>query len=160
MSGDMSEATRGIELSVNGAAVTARASAQRLTSLLRDDLHLTGTKVGCDAGDCGACTLLVDGRPMCGCMMPVGRLGGTSVTTVEHLAESELGRRLQASFARHGAAQCGFCTPGMLMSATALLAQHPDPTDEQIRIGLSGNLCRCTGYAKIIAAVRRTAADG
>jgi CO/xanthine dehydrogenase Mo-binding subunit/aerobic-type carbon monoxide dehydrogenase small subunit (CoxS/CutS family) len=125
---------------------------RRLSSVLRDDLHLTGTKVGCDAGDCGACTILVDGEPVCACLTPVGGVAGRSVTTVEGLANGTLSA-LQASFLAHGAAQCGICTPGFLMAGTALLQKVPHPSEEEVRDALGGVLCRCTGYRKIIQAV-------
>jgi CO/xanthine dehydrogenase Mo-binding subunit/aerobic-type carbon monoxide dehydrogenase small subunit (CoxS/CutS family) len=142
-----------VSLSVNGVRFDTEATARRLTTFLRDEAELQGTKVGCDAGDCGACTVLVNQDPLCACMVPVGRLQDAEVTTVEHLASTELGRRLQTSFARHGAAQCGFCTPGMLMSAYALLTTEPHPSVEQVENALGGVLCRCTGYRSIIAAV-------
>ena len=129
----------------------------RLTDVLRDELGLTGTKIGCNAGDCGACTVLLDGRQVCACMVAVGQAEGRSVTTVEGLAESLAeGTRLnalQAAFRRHGAAQCGICTPGMLMAATDLLARTPAPDRAQVMDGLGGVLCRCTGYIKIVEAV-------
>lgn len=148
-----------VSLSVNGARFDTVASARRLTSFLREEAELQGTKVGCDAGDCGACTVLVNGDPLCACMVPVGRLADAEVMTVEHLASTDLGRRLQDSFARHGAAQCGFCTPGMLMSAYALLVDEPHPSVDEVEDALGGVLCRCTGYRSIIAAVVATNDD-
>lgn len=142
-----------VEFRVNGQPVRVGASAERLSTVLRAELGLDGTKVGCEAGDCGSCTVLVDGDAACACMVPVGRLAGTAVETVEALAGDELGRRLQASFLRHGAAQCGFCTPGMLTSALALLRSTPHPDEQQVADALGGVLCRCTGYRSIIAAV-------
>jgi len=144
---------RTIGLTVNGRAVHVQPSARRLSELIRDDLGLQGTKVGCDAGDCGACSVLVDGAPACACMTAVGSLAGRAVTTVEAVATTELGRRLQASFLRYGGAQCGFCTPGMLTCALALLRRVPLPTEAQVEEALGGVLCRCTGYRSIIAAV-------
>lgn len=142
-----------IRFTVNGRAVETEGSARRLTEVLREELGLTGTKVGCDAGDCGACTVLVDGEAVCACMQPVGRMAGRSVETVEGLSESgEIGS-LQRSFLHHGAAQCGVCTPGMLVSAAALLRETPAPTETQVCDALGGVLCRCTGYRGIIAAV-------
>ena len=157
--GTATEAHRGaIAFTVNGRPVTVAVEPiTRLTNVLRDELGLTGTKIGCDAGDCGACTVLLDGRQVCACMVAVGQAEGRSVTTVEGLAEG-LGEgsrlnALQAAFRRHGAAQCGICTPGMLMAATDLLARNPTPDGAQVKEALGGVLCRCTGYIKIVAAV-------
>ncbi|RUV30790.1 MAG: aldehyde oxidase [Mesorhizobium sp.] len=142
-----------IAFKVNGAAVSVCVPpVRRLSSVLRDELHLTGTKVGCDAGDCGACTVLVDGEPICACLMSAASAAGTVVTTVEGLANGRLSA-LQASFLDHGAAQCGICTPGLLVAATALLDSKPNPTEAETQDALGGVLCRCTGYRKIIAAV-------
>lgn len=149
--------TSTVSFQVNARRVTVTIKPmQRLTEVLRETLGLTGTKVGCDAGDCGACTVLLDGAPVCACMVPAGRLDGARVETVEGLANADDGtpNALQASFLRYGAAQCGFCTPGMLMAATALLRETPHPTEAQVIDALGGVLCRCTGYRKIIAAVR------
>ncbi len=140
---------------LNGAAVSLPADdpTRRLSDALRETLGLTGTKVGCDAGDCGACTVLLDGAPVCACLTPVARVAGRAVTTVEGLATLPATARLQAAFLRHGAAQCGICTPGMLMAAAALLAETPRPTEAEVEAALGGVLCRCTGYRKIIAAI-------
>ncbi|MEI4484583.1 molybdopterin cofactor-binding domain-containing protein [Frigidibacter sp. MR17.14] len=141
-------------LTVNGTARPVTGDPRRrLSEVLREDLGLTGTKVGCDAGDCGACTVLVDGAPVCACLTAAGQVTGARITTVEGLAEDGGLSRLQASFLRHGAAQCGICTPGMLMAASALLAATPRPSRAEAEAALGGVLCRCTGYAKIIAAV-------
>lgn len=139
-----------LSLKVNGAAVDLPVSpGRRLSEVLREDLGLRGTKVGCDAGDCGACTVMIDGAPVCACLTPVAQAAGRSVTTVEGLGMGPL----QQAFLRHGAAQCGICTPGMLMAARALLDRVAHPSRAEVEEALGGVLCRCTGYARIIAAV-------
>ena len=128
-----------------------------LLQMLREKLALTGTKNGCEAGECGACTVLVDGEPVNSCMMLAVEADEREVLTVEGLAPEGQLSPLQEAFVEHNAVQCGFCTPGMLMSAHALLERNPDPTEEQIKQALVGNLCRCTGYVRIIRAVRAAA---
>ncbi len=142
-------------LAVNGRSVTIKSSPiTRLSNVLREELALTGTKVGCDAGDCGACTVLVNGMPVCSCLVAVGQLMGAEVVTIEGLVKSsEIFDRLQKSFLQNGAAQCGICTPGMLVSAVALLEKNPKPTETEVMDALGGVLCRCTGYRKIMSAV-------
>ena len=135
------------------------APSARLIDVLRGPLGLLGTKEGCGNGECGACTVLVDGRPVCACLMPALEVEGRRVTTIEGLAgPGGALSALQRAFVERGGVQCGFCTPGMLMSAHALLAARPAPTDQEIRDALTGNLCRCTGYAQIVASVQLAAA--
>ena len=156
-----SEATSLINLTVNHREVSvAAAPAQRLSRVLREELGLTGTKVGCDAGDCGACTVLLDGEPVCSCLVAVGQVENRSVVTVEGLkSRPPLFGRLQDAFLRHGAAQCGACTPGMLVAATALLDHNTSPGEAEVMDALGGVLCRCTGYRKIINAVLDVSLD-
>lgn len=124
-----------------------------LLEVLRDDIGLTGTKCGCDDGDCGACTVLVDGAPITSCLMLAVDAPGKTITTIEGLAADAQLHPLQHAFIDHGALQCGFCTPGMILTAKYLLEQNPRLTDDEIRAGLAGNLCRCTGYVQILEAV-------
>jgi carbon-monoxide dehydrogenase small subunit len=147
-----------VELVVNGDPYRREAEPDvTLLSFLRDVLGLTGTKWGCMTGDCGACTVLVDGEPVVSCLQLAQQVRGREVTTVEGLERNgELGD-VQAAFVSNGAAQCGFCTPGMIVAAQALLQRNPSPTEAEIREGLSGNLCRCTGYNKIVDAVLEAA---
>ncbi|WP_119167871.1 molybdopterin-dependent oxidoreductase [Algihabitans albus] len=155
MSPDAGSAGTTLSLTVNGEPRSvAAAPFTRLTDVLRHELGLTGTKVGCDAGDCGACTVLLDGRQVCACLVPLGQAAGREITTVEGLADQEQLSALQRAFHLHGAAQCGICTPGMLMAAADLLARVQDPTERQVEDALGGVLCRCTGYRKIVEAVR------
>ena len=143
-----------ISLTVNGARERLDVpSNMTLLQMLREKLALTGTKNGCEAGECGACTVLVDGEPVNSCMMLAVEADGREVLTVEGLAPEGQLSPLQEAFVEHNAIQCGFCTPGMLMSATALLGRNSRPTEEEIKEALVGNLCRCTGYVRIIQAV-------
>lgn len=154
----MPHATDIVRLRVNGDTHPVGVPAHfTLLEALRYVLDLTGSKQGCDKGDCGACTVLVDGRPTLSCLLPVLEAEGREVTTVEGLASSAGIHPLQDEFDLHGAAQCGFCTPGILCSAAALLARTPDPTLDDVRDALAGNLCRCTGYTKIYDAVLKAA---
>ena len=143
-----------LTMTVNGQPVQASVPPRRmLGDFLRDDLHLTGTKRGCETGVCGACTVIVNGRPLKSCLSLAVQHQGAEILTVEGLAKGEQLHPLQTSFERCGGLQCGFCTPGMLMAAHALLERTPRPSAEQVRKGLSGNLCRCTGYTQIVEAV-------
>ena len=149
-----------ITLTVNDVDYPVAVDPRRnLLSVIRTEVGLTGTKEGCDDCECGACMVLVDGRPVNSCSYLAAQAQGKRITTVEGVMQGDELHPLQRNLLEEGGVQCGFCTPGMIMSATALLAANPSPTDDDIRIGLSGNLCRCTGYAKIIAAVRRTATE-
>jgi carbon-monoxide dehydrogenase small subunit len=146
---------------VNGVSATHEIPVdRRLVDLLRDDLGLTGTKEGCGVGVCGLCTVLVDDEPMSACLLPAVLLDGKAITTIEGL-ESADGRLspLQEAFIVHGAIQCGICTPGQIMAATALLRAHPDPTDSQVQQWMLGNLCRCTGYEGIRKAIIAAAGE-
>ena len=145
---------------LNGRPVTLHVDpARNLLDVLRDELGLTGTKQGCDCeGECGACTVLLDGRPVRSCLTPVGRVAGRHVLTIEGLGDPDHLHPLQAAFIETGAVQCGYCTPGMILAAKALLDREPNPTREQIVEALAGNLCRCTGYSRILTAVELAAA--
>ncbi len=156
----MSEHT--IRFELNGAQREATVPAhRRLIDLLRDDLGLTGTKEGCSVGVCGACSVLVDGNVMSACLMPAVFVDGSRVTTIEGLApDDEHLTPLQDAFIRHGGFQCGICTPGQIISATALLNEIPHPTEEQVRSWMMGNLCRCTGYYKIVESILAAAEMG
>lgn len=130
-----------------------------LVDVLRNELALTGTKYACGMGECGACTVLIDGEAVYSCLVLASEVGDAEITTIEGLANGEELDPVPVAFANTGAVQCGFCTPGMVLSAKALLNEHPDPTEEEIRIALSGNLCRCTGYTKIVDAVMAVARE-
>lgn len=147
-----------MELTVNGEGVeVAFAPYKTLLELLREDLSLTGTKHGCELGECGACTVILDGKPVLSCLVLALECEGRSVRTVEGLAIGSELNPLQAAYADHGASQCGYCSPGMLMTATALLEAEPSPSRERIREAISGNLCRCTGYQQIVDAIEDAA---
>lgn len=150
-----------VKFYVNDAPVELTVPANRtLLSVLRDDLALTGTKEGCGAGECGACTVIMDGLAVNACLILAPELNGKHIETVEGLAKGDQLSPLQESFIEHMALQCGFCTPGMLMSAESLLRENPHPTREEIAAAMSGNLCRCTGYKKIVEAIEDVAAKG
>jgi aerobic-type carbon monoxide dehydrogenase small subunit (CoxS/CutS family) len=147
-----------LTLTVNGVARTVTTDPQRpLLDVLREDLHLTGTKYGCGEGRCGACTVLMDGKPARSCVVPVSLADKKSITTIEGLAKGDALHPVQEAFLEEGAMQCGYCTPGMILSAVALFQDKPNPTDEEIITGMNGNICRCNGYVKIKNAVRRAA---
>jgi aerobic-type carbon monoxide dehydrogenase small subunit (CoxS/CutS family) len=149
-----------IVLNVNGIdhPVTVD-STRNLLSTIRTEVGLTGTKEGCDDCECGACMVLLDGQPVNSCSYLAVQAEGRAITTIEGVMTGDVMHPLQRNLLEVGGVQCGFCTPGMILSASALLARNPSPSTEEIRIGLSGNLCRCTGYAKIVAAVERTATE-
>jgi carbon-monoxide dehydrogenase small subunit len=149
-----------VSTTVNGDPVEFLTEPQlTLLDVLRDELLLTGSKEGCGSGDCGACSVIVDGRVVCSCLMLAAEAEGKRVETIEGLAQNGRLHPLQQQFLEHAALQCGFCTPGILMAAKALLDANPDPTETEARFWLAGNLCRCTGYDKIIRAVMDAAAD-
>ena len=147
----------GIQLRVNGREVSVESHPMaRLLDVLRVDLRLTGTKEGCGEGECGACSVLINGELVNSCLTPALQADGTNITTIEGVAIDETRlHAVQQAFIDHGGAQCGICTPGMILAARNLLERHPDPTDAEIRNGLAGNLCRCTGYMRIFEAVVR-----
>ena len=150
--------TRLLTLRVNGHARTLAApDSALLLEVLRDELDLSGTKQGCDGGECGACTVLVDGQPRLACITLAASVQGRAIETIEGLAKGGRMSALQQAFHENLGTQCGFCTPGMVMAAEALLRREPQPSEEQIREALAGNLCRCTGYVKIIESVQATA---
>lgn len=147
-----------IHLEINGQDYAFTVPPKKLlVDLLREDLGLTGTKISCGEGECGACTVLVDGKPVCSCITLAIHVDGSKVTTIEGLAKGGALHSLQTSFIATGAAQCGYCTPGMILSAKALLDLNPHPTEDEVKHALAGNLCRCTGYAAIIKAVQSAA---
>jgi carbon-monoxide dehydrogenase small subunit len=155
------ETSRTVAVDVNGTRYEREVETRRLlVHFIRDDLDLTGTHVGCDTGNCGACTVHLDGRAVKSCMLLAVQADGHTVTTVEGLSPDGELTPLQRSFSEHHALQCGYCTPGMLMSASALLAQNPHPTEEETRKALQGNICRCTGYVNIVEAVVATGQGG
>ena len=148
-----------VRFRVNGTSRSVGTDPQRrLLDVLREDLQLTGTKYGCGEGQCGACTVHLDGEPVRSCLLPVTAADGRSVTTIEGLAHGADLHPVQEAFLEEGALQCGYCTSGMILAAAALVEREPDPTDERIVAALNGHLCRCNGYVKIVKAVRRAAA--
>ena len=145
-----------ISFRLNRKAYTIEADpCDRMLDVLRNDLALRGTKEGCGVGECGACTVVINGVAVTSCLVAAGQMQDADIMTVEGLSETEIGAVLQSCFIVHGAVQCGFCTPGMLMSAYALLQQNPDPTREEIKEAIAGNLCRCTGYIPIVNSIEK-----
>lgn len=148
-----------VKFRLNGKEQTAEVSAgMTLSVLLREMLQRTGTKVGCNSGDCGACTVIMDGLAVKSCILPALKIDGTDIVTIEGLAKEGL-HPLQQKFVEHAAIQCGFCTPGMILAAKAFLDDNPNPTEEEVRIAIAGNICRCTGYTKPVEAIMSAAAE-
>jgi carbon-monoxide dehydrogenase small subunit len=149
-----------IEFKVNGESHKLEVFPMaRLLDVLREQLHLTGTKEGCGEGECGACTVKLDGQIVNSCLVPVAQVNGSNITTIEGVAQGDQLHVVQQAFIDHGGAQCGICTPGMILAAVDLLERNPEPTEADIRNGLAGNLCRCTGYMKIFESVVRACQD-
>ena len=147
-----------VELTVNGKTQSMQCEDRTLlVDLLREQIGLTGTHVGCDTSQCGCCTVHLDGQAVKSCTVLAAQADGSTITTIEGLANGDVLHPVQQAFSACHGLQCGYCTPGMIMASTDLLRRHPDPTDEQIREGLAGNLCRCTGYVNIVAAVKQAA---
>ncbi len=149
-----------IKFTLNKKHVSAKIESNiRLIDLLRDQFNLTGTKEGCGVGECGACTVLMNGRAVNSCLVIAAQADGSDIVTIEGISNGDVLNPLQKNFLSHGAVQCGFCTPGMVLSASALLDQKPNPNEEEIKDAIAGNLCRCTGYKQIIDAVKETAKE-
>ena len=149
-----------VSTTINGDDVEFLCEAEEtLLDVLRDDLGLTGSKEGCGSGDCGACSVMLDGRLVCACLVLGAELGGRAVETIENMADGEVLHPLQRQFLEHAALQCGVCTPGILVAAKALLDKNPEPSETEVRYWLAGNLCRCTGYDKIVRAVMDAAGE-
>jgi carbon-monoxide dehydrogenase small subunit len=149
-----------MKFNLNGKEVSVTTEPHiRLLDLLRDKFNLTGTKEGCGVGECGACTILMNGRAVNSCLVLAAQVDGSDIVTIEGIANDNELHPIQKNFLIHGAVQCGFCTPGMVLSASALLDQNPNPTEEEIKDAIAGNLCRCTGYKQIIEAVKETAKE-
>jgi carbon-monoxide dehydrogenase small subunit len=150
-----------LTMTVNGEAVTIEVEADEiLVDTLRDRLGLIGTKIGCNEGECGACTIIMDGEPVLSCLVPALGAQGSDITTIEGLSDGEELHPLQRAFVEHGAVQCGYCIPGFIMSAAALLDRSPHPSRDEIKEAIAGNLCRCTGYVKIVEAIEAVANQG
>lgn len=148
--------TQVVNFTVNGEARRVEVFPMaRLLDVLREQLQLTGTKEGCGEGECGACTVIIDGQIVNSCLVPIAQVNGVEITTIEGVAKEDDLHTVQQAFIEHGGAQCGICTPGMILAAVDLLERNPEPTENDIRNGLAGNLCRCTGYMKIFESVVR-----
>ena len=156
----MEPKTYPLTMTVNNRKVAVEIRADELlVDVLRDRLGLTGTKIGCNEGECGACTIIMDGKPVLSCLIPALRAQGREILTIEGLSDVDTLHPLQQAFVDHGAVQCGYCIPGFIMSAKALLDLNPHPSSEQIKEAIAGNLCRCTGYVKIIEAIEAVAEE-
>jgi len=150
-----------LTMTVNNREVTVEIEPDELlVDVLRDRLGLTGTKIGCNEGECGACTVVIDGQAVLSCLIPAVRANGCHITTIEGLSDGDVLHPLQQAFVEHGAVQCGYCIPGFILSAKALLDRNPHPTRDEIKESIAGNLCRCTGYVKIIEAIESVAGQG
>ncbi len=157
----MEPKTYPLTMTVNNREVAVEINADELlVDVLRDRLGLTGTKIGCNEGECGACTIIMDGKPVLSCLIPALRAQGREILTIEGLSDGDTLHPLQQAFVDHGAVQCGYCIPGFIISAKALLDLNPHPSSEQIKEAIAGNLCRCTGYVKIIEAIEAVAEEG
>ena len=149
-----------LQLHVNGDTYQVYAEPfYSLLDTLRDEVHLTGTKKGCDEGDCGACTVIMDGKPVTSCLVLAHSAYNAEITTIEGLAQGSELHPVQQAFVDHGGLQCGFCIPGLIMSATGFLNSNPDPTEEEVRLAIGGNLCRCTGYSRVVEAIMAAAEE-
>ena len=150
-----------IKFILNGKEVTSNAKGnERLLDVLRNDLSITGVKCGCKEGECGACSVIIDGKLANSCMVAIGSVEGSTVTTIEGYSQTERYKVLDKAYASFSAVQCGFCIPGMVLASECILDKNPNPTDEEIRDGISGNLCRCTGYNAVVNAIRVAAKEG
>jgi carbon-monoxide dehydrogenase small subunit len=157
----MEPKTYPLTMTVNQCELTVEVEADELlVDVLRDRLGLTGTKIGCNEGECGACTIIMDGEPVLSCLLPALRAQGADILTIEGLSDGDNLHPLQQAFVEHGAVQCGYCIPGFILSAKALLDRNPHPTRDEIKEAIAGNLCRCTGYVKIIEAIEAVANAG